>query len=154
MNVGPFDKRSLFKTFGVRIDRPEIHLAGDVFVESGFAQSFHEPYHRLAFGKLRLPDGRIKFDAFQANLDDIPFRDRAFPKSCEVELDELLECLAILNGDIDSVSSQERVEIETLHFGYAAAHRVGELGFRGGYRQIRHALPQLSFSAKFNRFGI
>ena len=75
-------------------------------------------------------------------------------ESCHVELHELLESLPILDGDIDVVSGQERIEVQPLYGGNPAPHRIGKLGLCRGHGQIRDVLPQLALASKLDRLRI
>src|SRR5436309_194609 len=84
------------------------------------------------------------------HLDDFRLRDGALLESCHVELHQLFESLPILDGDIDVVSGQERIEVQPLYGGNPAPHRIRKLGLCRGHRQSRDVLPQLALASKLH----
>ena len=106
LNVRPFAQRSFDQYFKVGWIKPASRLDGDFSVRDGVVfEIFGETDHRLPEAKFGLPNGGIELDSFEPHFDQIGFRNRAFLKSREIQLNELLKRLPIFRRDFNAAAA-------------------------------------------------
>src|SRR5262249_38780867 len=99
-------------------------------------------------------DCRIELDALEPHFDEIGLRNRAFLKTCQVELHELLKGLTIFCRDIDAAPGKNGFEVEVFDFRNAFAHLVCETSFARRRCRVGHPYSGGTLASKFECFRV
>jgi len=131
LNVGPHRKRSVEEALQSGTKQRKVQFDGDIPLGDRIVlQILRETNHCLPEMKVGLTQGRIEFDSFEADLDDVGFRNGTLLKTGEIQLHELLKRLLVLFGDLNTATCQNGFKVEAAHLGHPAPHRISEAGFR------------------------